>query len=115
MVLRPPVEPTQKLIIQAAGQRYTQKEIFTYLRGTISGGADMSAELKSHARSAWGAVHIYNRQLYDQATAIVSLELTMELLHSEVIRALLYGCDTLILLQEGHDFLRTQHRRLLLR
>ena len=59
--------------------------------------------------------HRYNRQLYDRATAIVLLELKVKLLRSEVIGALLYGCDTWTLLQEGYDFLRTQHRRLLLR
>ena len=94
MVLRPPGEPAQQLIIQAAGQRYAQKEIFMYIGGTISEDADMSAELKSRARSAWGAFHRYNRQLYDRATAIVSLELKVKLLRSEVIGALLYGCDT---------------------
>ena len=50
----------------------------------------MSAELKSRARSAWGAFHRYNRQLYDRATAIVSLELKVKLLRSEVIRVLLH-------------------------
>ena len=75
----------------------------------------MSAEIKSCACSSWGAFYIYNRQLYEQATAIVSLELKVKLLRSEVIGALLYGCDTWTLLQEGYDFLRTLHRRLLRR
>ena len=115
MVLRPPGEPAQQLImIQAAGQRYTQ-ERFTYLGGIISENVDLSAELKSRARSAWGTFHRYNRQLYDRATAIVSLELKVKLLRSEVIGVLLYGCDTWTLVQEGYDFLRTQHRCLLLR
>ena len=115
MVLRPPGEPAQQLMIQAAGQRYAQNEIFTYLGGTISEDADTSAELKSRARSAWGAFHRYNRQLYDRATAIVLLELKVKLLRSDIFGALLYGCDTWTLLQEAYDFLRTQHRRLLLR
>ena len=51
MVLRPPGEPALQLMIQAAAQRYAQKERFIYLRGT-SEDADMSAELKSCARSA---------------------------------------------------------------
>ena len=75
----------------------------------------MSAELKSRARSAWGAFRRYNRQLYDQATATVSLELKVKLLRSEVIGVLLYRCDTWTLLQEGYNFLRTQHRHLPLR
>ena len=93
---------------------YAQKERLTYLGGTISEDANMLAELKSRARSAWGAFHRYNRQLYEQATVIVSLELKVKLLRPEVIRAFLYGCDTWALLQEGYDFLRTQHTRLLL-
>jgi len=48
------------------------------------------------------------------ATAIVSLELKVKLLRSDILGTLLYGCDTWTLLQEGYDFLRTQHRRLLL-
>ena len=94
IVLRPPGEPAQQLMIQAAGQRYAQKERFTYLGGTISEDADMPAELKSCARSAWGAFHRYNWKLYDRATAIVSLELKVKLLRSEVIGALLSGSDT---------------------
>ena len=111
MILCLPGEPAQQLIIQAAGQRYAQKEILTYLGGTISEDADISAELKSCARSAWGTFHIYNRQLYDRATVVVSLKPKVKLLRSDVIGALLYGCDTWRLLQEGYDFLRTQHRR----
>ena len=45
----------------------------------------------------------------------MSLELEVKLLPPVVIGALLYGCDTWTLLQEEYDFLRTQHRRLLLR
>ena len=67
---------------QAAGQRYAQKDRFTYLGGTISEDADMSDELKSRARSAWGAFHRYNRQLYGRAIAIVSLELKVKLLRT---------------------------------
>ena len=52
MVLRPPGKPAQQLMIRAAGQRYAQKERCTYLGGTISEDADMSAEVKNHAKSA---------------------------------------------------------------
>ena len=51
-------------------------------------------------------LHRYDRQLNDRVTAIVSLELKVKLLRSEVNETLL---------QEGLDFLRTQHHRLLLR
>ena len=57
IALRPSGEPVQQLMIQAAGQRYAQKEIFKYLRETISEDTDLSAELKSRARSAWDASH----------------------------------------------------------
>ena len=115
MVLRPPEESAQQLMIQSAEQRYAQKERLKCLGGTISEDADMSAKLKSRARSAYGAIHRYNQQLYDRATAIVSLELKVKLLRSEVLGALIYGCDTWTLLQKGYDFLRKQHRRLLRR
>ena len=52
MILHPPGEPAQQLMIQATRQRYAQKERFAYLGGTISEDANMSAELKSRARSA---------------------------------------------------------------
>ena len=112
MALLPPAPPAKRLSILAAGQRYKQTERFNYLGGTISSDATMDAELASRIRVAWCALREYSRQFYDRPVTAVLLDLSVKLLRSEALEALLYSCGTWTLRKKDYDKLRTHHHRM---
>ena len=101
--MRPPQHALEGLGILAAGQRYTQTELFIYLGGTTTTEVDMAAEIRSCTGAAWDAFRCYANVGYDRMPK------------AEVREALLYGCSTWTLLTRAYGLLCTQHHRLLLR
>ena len=74
---------------------------------------DMSVEIARRARACWIRIRRYLRELYDQPKDTLSLKTQM--VKTEAIEALLYGCSTWTLRQEHYAKLRTVHHRVLLR
>ena len=74
---------------------------------------DMSVEVARRTRACWVRIRRYLRELYDQPK--VALSLKTQMVNTEAIEALLYGCSKWTLSQEHYAKLRTVHHRVLLR
>ena len=115
MLLRTPDQApcTSPVVIEAAGQRYSQTTNFLYLGGLIDANADSLPEIKRRVRLAWACYSRSKRELYDMGSAPSALKLCM--LKAEVMETLLYGCLTWTLGKEHFAELRAAHDRFLLR
>ena len=108
----PRVQAT-KIVFNATGQQYRQTTSFTYLEGTVTETPDLSDEIDRRIRAGRMSFKRYKREMYDRPKASL-LPLKAQMVRSEVVEALLYGCDMTPL--KGHyTKLRTTHHRMLLR
>ena len=78
--------------VEAAGQVYDQTNEFVYLGGNANHNADLSIEVNRRIRNAWCSFQKYTLELYDRPSA--PLELKIQMLRTEVLEAMLYGCVT---------------------
>ena len=71
MLLRTPGQApcASPLVIEAAGQRYTQTTQFLYLDGLVDASADNMPEIKRRVRLAWARYSQFKRELYDMEAA----------------------------------------------
>ena len=94
MLLRTPRQTSlaPPLVIEAAGQRYTQTNQFLYLGGVIHESTDLWFEIKRRIRLIWTCFKRFGPVLYDRTTAPLSLK--VRTVKAEVIETLLYVCVT---------------------
>ena len=88
-----PRAPATKIVFNATGQQYRQTTSFTYLGGTVTEMTNLSDEIDRRIRAGWMGFKRYKRELYDRPKAIL-LPLKAQMVRSEVVEALLYGCVT---------------------
>ena len=62
------------LVIEAAGQRYTQTAQLFYLGGIFHENADLSLEIDGRVRLMRASLKRFGSELYDSATAPLSLK-----------------------------------------
>ena len=108
-----PTPPPPPLIIEAAGQKYTQTLEFRYLGGLVNEHGDLTREINFRSRAASACVRRYGPELFDRPGA--PFRLKARLLQAEAMEALLYGCMTWAPRRDHYRLLRTIHHRLLLR
>ena len=113
MHMRPPNMEADTIEVEAAGQRYRQVESFLYLGGRISSIGDITPEIHSRIGQAWACFHKYSRAVYDNR--YIDLTTKINLLKTEVIEVMLYGCATWTIAPDKFGALREAHRGFLLR
>ena len=105
--------PPPPLVIEAAGQKYTQTTQFRYLGGLVNEDGELAQEINHRSRAAWACIRRFSRELFDRPRA--PWRLKVRLLRAEAMEALLYGCMTWAPRREHYRLLRRTHHRLLLR
>ena len=105
--------PPPPLVIEAAGQKYTQTNQFRYLGGLVNEDGELAQEINHRSRAAWACIRRFSRELFDRPRA--PWRLKVRLLRAEAMEALLYGCMTWAPRREHYRLLRRTHHRLLLR
>ena len=106
------VLPTSPLVVEAAGQRYTQTLQFLYLGG-LSTQTPTSCQRSKDGSDSRGHATIVSSGLYDMEDAPFTLK--VRLLKTEVMETLLCGCVTWALGLKHFAKLRAAHHNLLLR
>ena len=105
------VESTAIFSTDAAGQVYNQANEFVYLGGNVNRNANLSIEVDRRIRNAWCSFRKYILELYDRPSA--PLELNIRMLRAEVLKTMLYGCDTWNPRTCHYDTLRRAHHSFL--
>ena len=92
MLLRGPNQAplTSPLGVEAAGHGYKQTVQFVYLGDLNNEIADIMPDIKRRVRLARACFDRFKRELYDTKTA--SFMLKVDMLRSQVVETLLYGC-----------------------
>ena len=104
-------ESTAIFSVEAAGQVYSQTNVFVYLWGNVNHNADLSIEVDRRIRNALCRFQKYTLELYDRPSA--PLELKIRILRAEVLETMLYGCVTWSLHACHYDTLRRAHEKFL--
>ena len=105
--------PPLPVVIEAAGQKYTQTAQFRYLGGLVNEDGELTQEINHRSRAAWVCIRRFSRELFDRPRAPWRLE--VRLLKAEAMEALLYGCMAWAPRRDHYRLLRRPHHRLLLR
>ena len=103
-----------KIVFNATGQQYRQTTSFIYLGGTVTETPNLSDEIDRRICAGWMGFKRYKRELYGRPTASL-LPLKTQMVRSEVVEALLYGCATWTPLKGHYAKIRTTPHRMLLR
>ena len=106
MCLRPKgmSESAAILSVKAAGQVHSQTNKLLCLGGNISQSADLSIEVNQRIRNAWCSFRKYTLKRYDRPSA-----LKIQMLRTEVLETMLYGCVTWSLGTCHYDTLHRAH------
>ena len=103
--------PPPPLVIEAAGQKYTQTAQFRYLGGLVNEHGELTQEINRRSRAAWACTKRFSWELFDRPRA--PWRLKVRLLRAEAMKALLYGCMTWAPRRDHRLRRRTRHRLLL--
>ena len=87
-----PDVPATKIVFNAKGQQYRQTFSLNYLGGTVTETPYLSDEIDRRIRAGWMSFTRYKRERYDRPKAS-QLPLKARMVKSEVVEALLYGCE----------------------
>ena len=93
MYMSIPRAPVTKIVFNATGQQYRQTTSFTYLGGTVTKTPNLSDEIDRRIRAGWISFKRYKQELYDRPKVSL-LPLKAQMVRSEVVEALFYGCAT---------------------
>ena len=85
LLMRAPEKPAKKggpsppsrpplLVVEAAGQRYTQTTEFRYLGGMVNENGDLTREINCRSRAAYACKRKYARELFDRPGAPLKLK-----------------------------------------
>ena len=61
--------PPPPLVIEAAGQKYTQTTHFRYLGGLVNEDGELTQEINHRSRAAWACIRRFSRELFDRPRA----------------------------------------------
>ena len=105
--------PATKMVFNATGQHYRQTTSFAYLESIVTETQNLSDEIDRRIRAGMSFKR-YARELYDCPKTSLLLP-KAQMVRSDVVEALLYGCVTWTPLKGHYTKLRTTHHRMLLR
>ena len=113
MCMPAPHMSTATMEVKAAGQRYKQAHVLTYLGGSVTEIQKFSTEIARRTHWCWLRIRRYQQELYDRPE--MELDLKVWMVEAKAVEALLYGCGMQATHQDHYNKLHTIHHLILLR